>query len=73
MEFVQHPFVLALALEDEFKRGVFMLNSNHVEYVEEVESRSSPFSSTARTLAPLASSSWTTTVRPFFAATCRGL
>ena len=36
MEFVHHPFVLALAPEDEFKRGVSVLNSNHVEYVEEV-------------------------------------
>lgn len=32
-----------------------------------------PFSSTASTLAPFPKSSWTTTVSPFRAATCRGL
>lgn len=32
-----------------------------------------PFSSTANTLAPFPSSSWTTTVNPFLAATCSGL
>lgn len=32
-----------------------------------------PFSSTASTLAPFPNSSWTTTVSPFRAATCRGL
>lgn len=32
-----------------------------------------PFSSTASTLAPFPKSSWTTTVSPFLAATCRGL
>lgn len=34
---------------------------------------SRPFSSTANTLAPFTRSSWTTTVSPFLAATCRGL
>lgn len=33
----------------------------------------SPFSSTASTLASFPNSSWTTTVRPLRAATCRGL
>lgn len=40
---------------------------------QQEEEEDLPFSSTANTLAPFPSSSWTTTVNPFLAATCSGL